>query len=627
MAVSSPKQKNKNIHSGNWSFDGDVEVWRKFSSPNSDEDFCQAWLALLCRQLSNVTAGVVLFKSTEVNAFLPVAVWPEASRDLSFLSEVAERALTEGRGVVHHPEDHTNQTVHVAYPIEFSNQMMGAVVLEGMRRSEADIHVLLRQLHWSMAWLYGLFSRREIDGNQKKSERIGSVMEVVATALRRGRLQKILFDITNNIVQHLNCARVTIGLVSGHSVRVSALSNSAWFEKNASTTQLYKAAMFDAYMEMEPITYLVSNDAESESVAKKNSAHARLAQESGAKSIISLPLLVGADCVGVITLEKDTTDIFSEEECQWLDALATLLAAVIDQKRTAERGYFAKSRDDCRFLMERLFGSRYLIWKFSAALSLTLVLALIFVEMDYRVSAKTVVEGEVQLTAVAPFDGFIKSSYVRAGDTVKTGQVLCRLDDSNLNLELNKWSSERDQYDRKLREAIANHKMSDVQVISAQLKQSEAQFELAKYRLEHVEVIAPFDGVVISGDLSQLIGSPVELGKELFEIAPLGAFRVILQVDESEMRHLALGQKGKLLISGIVDDPIPFSVNKITAMATAKDGRNFFRVEAKLDSGYTHLRPGMEGIGKITVGEQKLWWILTHSFTDWLRISLWDWLP
>jgi multidrug resistance efflux pump len=351
-----------------------------------------------------------------------------------------------------------------------------------------------------------------------------------------------------------------------------------------------------------------------------------LAKDSGAKFILSVPLQLGAECVGVLTLERNSTG-FDSGDYDWVDALSSLLPAVIDQKRSAERGYFAHLHDDGKKLLERLFGPRNLIWKFSASLLFISVLLLALVQIDYRVTAKTVIEGEVQLSAVAPFESFVVASYVRAGDTVKQGQVLCLLDDRDLKLEQQKWASERDQHARKLREAMANHEMSDVQVLSAQVQQAEAQYALVTDRMSRVQVTAPFDGVIISGDLSQLIGSPVELGKQLFEIAPLESYRVILQVDETDMRHVQMGQQGQLMISGIVGEPIPLKVSKITPMATAKDGKNFFRVEASLDRVPLHLRPGMEGVAKVSVGDRRLWWVLTHTFTDWLRLTLWNWMP
>ena len=68
-------------------------------------------------------------------------------------------------------------------------------------------------------------------------------------------------------------------------------------------------------------------------------------------------------------------------------------------------------------------------------------------------------------------------------------------------------------------------------------------------------------------------------------------------------------------------------MTKTTPVNTAKEGRNFFRVEAQLEGSGDRLRPGMEGIGKIYVDERHLFWIWTHSLTDWLRLWLWSWMP
>lgn len=624
MAMNAPKQERG--QPGAWSVEAEAEVWRAFSAPTSDEKFCQAWLALLCRQLPGVTAGVVLFQSTEANTFLPVAVWPEVARDLSFLGKVAERALIEGRGVVHRP-DKENEHMQVAYPVEVAKRMVGAVVIEATPRSEAEIHAMLRKLHWGIAWLRDLFLRHDLAASHSKSARIGSVMEVIATALRPSRLQLTLFDIANHVARQLQCSRVAVGMVTDGTLRVAALSHAAWFEKNSPIMKSYKAAMEDVRDRMEPIAYQPPEGDAAVSVTQEDSAHARLSRESGAKSILSVPLQTGGECVAVFTLERNSGQAFDETERAWLDAMASLLPAVIEQKRRAERGYFSHLRDDVRKLLTRLFGPRYLIWKFAAAALAASLALMVLVKIDYRVTAKTVIEGEVQLSAVSPFEGFIAASYVRPGDTVKKDQVLCRLDDHDLKLEQQKWYSEREQHARKLREAMANHEMSDVQVLSAQVQQADAQYAMVTDRINRVEVKAPFDGVVISGDLSQLIGSPVETGKQLFEIAPLQAYRVILQVDENEIRHVELGQHGSLMIAGIVDGAMPLSVSKITPMATARDGHNFFRVEASLEKMPANLRPGMEGVGKINVGERRLWWVLTHSFTDWLRLTLWNWLP
>jgi multidrug resistance efflux pump len=262
-------------------------------------------------------------------------------------------------------------------------------------------------------------------------------------------------------------------------------------------------------------------------------------------------------------------------------------------------------------------------------IALTIVGVIMFFSVatgTYRVAAKTVIEGAVQRITAAPFDGFIAESFVRAGDTVHAGQVLCKLDDRELKLDQARLSSEREQLERKYRQALAAQERSTMTILQAQIEQVVAMLSLVKDKLSRATLVASFDGIVVAGDLQQLLGTPVELGKTLFTIAPLDSYRVILQVEERDISHLKLGQKGELTLSGIPHRQMDFSVEQITPVSTAQEGRNYFRVEARLYNASERVRPGMEGVGKVEVDERKLIWIWTHNLVDWVRLSVWKWL-
>jgi multidrug resistance efflux pump len=246
---------------------------------------------------------------------------------------------------------------------------------------------------------------------------------------------------------------------------------------------------------------------------------------------------------------------------------------------------------------------------------------------DYRVSATTVIEPAIRRAAVAPFGGYIVEARVRAGDLVARGQVLCVLDDREMRLERLKWLSQHEQLLKQHQQALAARKAAEVRILSAQIDQARAQLALLDDQLSRTQVLAPFDGVVVSGDLSQTLGAPVEQGQVLFEVAPLDAYRVILQVDEGDIADVAVGQRGHLLLSGFPTERLPLTVEKLTPVSTAREGRNFFRVEAQLETTPVQLRPGMEGVGKIAIDRRLLIWIWTHQLTDWLRLFLWSWLP
>ncbi|MGP1677134.1 MAG: efflux RND transporter periplasmic adaptor subunit [Burkholderiales bacterium] len=605
----------------------DRASWEAFAAASTSDQFCHAWLALVCSQIPAARAGAILVPSTEAHTFVPIAAWPQAAPNLARLAGVVERALREGREIVQPGSAEEPGVTHLAYPVLVDKKVAGVVALD-VACGQDEIPAALRNLHWGSGWLANMFGRRELDAALQARERIGTVLEAVAVALRHGKFRQAVFEVASELRQILACAHVAIGLVENASVRVIALSEAATFEKRTPLVKAYAAAMEEAYDRGGPVSGDAAGGAGSadEAVAAAP-RHRELLAQSGATHALSYPLMQGAQCMGVVTLERSGEQGFGAEDLLWLDAFAALATPVFAQRLAAERNSAVRLMREIKWLADKLFGPRNLTWKAAAVAVALAAAALALTPIAYRVSAKTVIEGEMQRVAAAPFEGFVAAEHARAGDTVKKGQLLARLDDRDLVIEQARWTNERDQYDNRLREAMATHDLTAVQVIGAQLRQAEAQLALATEKIARARIVAPYDGIVVSGDLSQQIGSPVEAGKKLFEIAPLESYRVILQVDEREIRHVRNGQQGQLVITGIAGDPLLLAVAKVTPVATAQDGRNFFRVEAKLAEAPERLRPGMEGVGKIEVGSRSLWWVLTHSFTEWLTLTLWTWLP
>ena len=165
------------------------------------------------------------------------------------------------------------------------------------------------------------------------------------------------------------------------------------------------------------------------------------------------------------------------------------------------------------------------------------------------------------------------------------------------------------------------------QIAGGIFDQADAQIKLLDEQLARIKLRSSISGLVISGDLSQMIGAAVQRGQLLFEVAPLESYRVILNVDERDIGRIVPGQTGDLIVSALPNEPLAFKVDKITPIADAQSGRNFFRVEGLLTDKLADLRPGMEGIGKIEIGRRSLAWIWLHPLVDWLRIWSWRWLP
>jgi RND family efflux transporter MFP subunit len=598
-------------------------AWARFSAANDQAEFCACWLAILCAQIKHVNAGLLLLGPDKELGYTPIAMWPDASRDLKYLTPAAEQTLKDKRGIVLAADGTSppsrDQRAYVGYPIEVGGTLHGAVVLDLAPAPDSDLQRALRLLHWASAWLLDLFRQRALAEREARLSRVSLVMDVAATAAQERRVAASSLAVVNEMATRLQCDRVSIGIERSGSVEVKAISRTAAFDARMNLVRLIGSAM-DEVLDLDTAIVHPSQDLDEVGAI----AHAELAHEFNDVAICSVPLLENGHAIGVLTLERSTGEEFDNATVELCKTVGAMLGPVVQLKRENEQGLLRRIGSAAHDGTKALFGPHHPGVKLIALITALLVAFLSLATGQYRVSAKAVVEGAVQLAAVAPFDGYIAESFVHAGDEVHKGQILARLDDRDLKLEDGRLESQRDELRRKQRKALASQDRAEMVVIATQIRQVEAQLSLVEDKLLRATLRAPFDGVVVSGDLRQLLGTPVEQGKELFKIAPLDVYRVILQVDERDIGHVRVGQEGDIVLAGLLSKRIHFAVKQITPISSAQEGRNFFRVEADLQNPSYRLRPGMEGIGKISIDQRRLLWIWTHSLVDWARHWLWE---
>ena len=203
--------------------------WDAFVAAKTSDEFCRAWLALVCGQVRGAKAAAVLVESGDGH-FMPISAWPEPAPEIGRLVGVVERAIGERSGVAQKNPDAEVRSMHIAYPVLVGTRVAGVVALEA-ECSDAEVQAALRSIHWGSAWLANLFSGRELDDAIQGRDRVGTVLEAIAVALRHGRFRHAVFEVANELRLRFGCARVAIGLVENEAVRVVALSDAATFEK------------------------------------------------------------------------------------------------------------------------------------------------------------------------------------------------------------------------------------------------------------------------------------------------------------------------------------------------------------------------------------------------------------
>jgi biotin carboxyl carrier protein len=514
-------------------------------------------------------------------------------------------------------------SVFIGYPIEAVGVLHGVVVLDVAQRPDADLQAALRQLHWGAAGLELMLCQQEVARLGETRDRLQTVLEVIASAAAHERYVAAATALVTDLATRLRCDRVSLGFVQGGQIKIDAVSHSAQFKERTNLLRAVAAAMDEAVDQN--ATILVPHPAGAAPLVRR--ANAELVTEQSTGSVCTVPMPVAGKPAGALTLERSAERGFDAATVELCEAVAGLAGPMLEVHRREDRWFGARVAAWWREKLAQLFGPRHGGLKLAAIVLFALVAFLTVVKGDFRVSASTVLEPQLQIAATAPFNGYIREAPVRAGDLVKQGALLARLDDRELKLERLKYMSQEEEFTNQMRSAFADRNHAQVQILTAQVEQARAQVARVEEQLQRTALSAPFDGVVVSGDLSQQLGAPVERGTVLFEIAPLSEFRLVLKADERDIAYLQPKQRGTLLLSAFPDDQIGFEVTQITPVSTPRDGKNYFRVEAKLDRTDPRMRPNMEGVGKVEIDRRRYIWIWTRQVVDSLRLLAWSWLP
>lgn len=449
------------------------------------------------------------------------------------------------------------------------------------------------------------------------------LLEQLTASLHCGGLTAVATALASTLATYLACERVSVGVVQHRRMQVVGLSHSARFERRSNLIRAIGCAMDEALDQDTTVSFERHGCHDSTA----NLLHRQLSERFHSGGAHTVLLRHAQRIVGAITFETSTTTSLSAERIRQCEKIAALCAPTVALLRDRERSWL-------RWLQPRLTTAQPIAaarsrskrkWLLAAAIAGTIAFSL--TSGTFRITAQATLEGEVQRVISAPVDGYLAQVHVRAGDNVAAGTLMASLDDRDLRLEEIKWRSEHQQLLREYREALAKHDRAQASILSARLQQAEAQLELVRAQLDRLTITAPFDGIVLRGDLHQALGAAVRRGDVLFKVAPRGDLRLVLEVDESDIARTATGQRGVLTLASLPDTRIDFEVELITPVSSPADGRNYFRVEARLLDVVQQMRPGMQGVAKIEVGEYRRIWIWTHNLLERLRLWSWSILP
>ncbi len=609
------------------------QLQEQLRTPQGEGEFFARWLELQSPRIGGVRRAAV-FLADRDQAFVAVAAQPAGFRPGAAFHSLVEQVRAEGRELVvkikeqSPPEPQTSPGHYLAMPVMEQDLLRLVVVFEISERSAASCREAMGQLCWGLAWPTEWLSRRQCLQEQerwaRRSERLQGVLELAARSLDPRDGQAAALASVTILAERLACDRVGVGLVEGRQVKLVAVSNTAQFDRQLNLSRALADLMNEGVDQQETLIYPPA-DAGRGAVLQQHRAYV---QHYGAAALLTIPFVdVDGVALGAYSFERAEEQPFSGQEVDLCEAVVALVGPTLVSKHLNDRSWLRTSWDCLRSQWGRLAGPGNIAWKGGVLAALLLVLVCLLAGGEYRVAGDTTLEGTVQRVVIAPFDGFLDEALHRPGDLVEQGAVLARMETRELVLERINWNSQSRQHQLEYHRAVAENQVAHSRIIEEQVAQAGARIALLDQQISRAAIRAPFAGLIIRGDLSQAIGAPVKYGQVLFEIAPLDAYRVVIEVDEREIEQVCSGQKGRFLVNALPQESFPFVVTRVTPVSRVSKGRTVFRVEGALGEQPRQLRPGMQGLAKISIGQRSLLWLWSHELLNRLRLWLWAVLP
>ena len=282
------------------------------------------------------------------------------------------------------------------------------------------------------------------------------------------------------------------------------------------------------------------------------------------------------------------------------------------------------SRDEPSWIIETYRSIRdkssraRLTWSF---MTICIVVGILAIPLPYRAPVTCELQPTRRQYIASPVAGPLKKTVVRPGDIVRSGQTLAWIDPREIEIELEGKRAElrREQQERK--GLLAQHKTAEARLSELRGERIASEVSLLEHRLDKLTVTSPIDGTVVTGDWKQSEGTLVDKGETLFEIAPLGEFRIEVAVDESDVLYVGEKMQVRLRLESLPNDSFESTIDRIHPRAQLRDDENVFIAEAALFDRNGNLRPGMRGHGYVVTDSHPIGWNLFHKAYD--RLIAW----
>jgi HlyD family secretion protein len=217
-----------------------------------------------------------------------------------------------------------------------------------------------------------------------------------------------------------------------------------------------------------------------------------------------------------------------------------------------------------------------------------------------------------------------ESALDQARQGVETARVQLTVAQQNFKRQQDLWSKqlttrealERAENDVKLAQSTLAEREKQVRTQEVRLGQDRAALQSAQFDLSKVRIESPIAGIITRRNVQEgetaVVGTMNNAGTVLLTVADMSVIQAEVEVDETNIPIVSLGQQGQITIDAIPDRTFKGHVTEIgnspiqtTGQQSTTQQATNFKVVVVLDEDVPDVRPGFTCTADITTATRK----------------------
>ncbi|MGE9291064.1 MAG: efflux RND transporter periplasmic adaptor subunit [Puniceicoccales bacterium] len=510
----------------------------------------------------------------------------------------------------------------LAVPLVHRGKLVAIVSLMRSCEPGDDPGSYLAILQTALGYLHYSLLREETHEDLSALEQSAALVELITDSAAAPHFEEAARRLTTRLQKHLQCSQVVLARIRRDRIHLLSFSGTPLFHTRSRNSELLRGAMSETARSARQLCAPAPLHEPSDSTPlQSEEAHEELIRQTKSSAALSTPLTdENGNIRAILTVLWEESPAPVLRTARFLRAAAPSLGTILPLLRKADP---VGSRRWIHVFWSQLGPRR----KQMTLAIILLILTLLSWPVSYPIRTSVKTEPTERRVLAAPFEGILKEVFVEAGDSVNAGEPLALLDDqelrwrhAELRASLQKAIHERDQ-----EMAAPDQNAVSIQMAQLEVDRLALDLQLVENRLELLEIRAPIHGVILSGDLRQALGVPVQTGQVLLEMAPLDRLRARLFIPGHAITLLpdpANGTPVEIRLASHPGREWQGVLTRLHPQAIISNGQTGFEAEASFDAETQgdELLPGMRGRATIQGKRSPVIWILFRRFAEYLHL-------